>query len=65
MRLTNADPTRTASVTSTLRPLSALSETERATALARFEQLRPVLEDSLPLARLARELQVPRRTLQR
>jgi putative transposase len=45
--------------------LSALSEAQRAAALTRFEQLRPALEDNVPLARLARELRVPRRTVQR
>ncbi len=45
--------------------LSALSEDQRAAALARFEQLRPLLEDNVPLARLARELHLPRRTVQR
>jgi putative transposase len=45
--------------------LPALSEAQRAAALARFEQLRPALEDNVPLARLARELHLPRRTMQR
>jgi AraC-like DNA-binding protein len=63
--LTNAAPMPAASATPTLRPLSVLSEAERAQALVRFEQLRPALEDSLPLARLARELHLSRRTLQR
>ena len=47
------------------RPLAELSEDQRAAALARFEQLRPALEDNVPLARLARELHVPQRTMQR
>ncbi len=45
--------------------LSTFSEDQRAVALGRFEQLRPALEDNVPLARLARELHVPRRTLHR
>jgi putative transposase len=35
--------------------LSGLSDTERSRALARFEIIRPFLEDAVPLARLARE----------
>src|SRR5579859_1975753 len=45
--------------------LAEFSEDQRTAALARFEQLRPALEDDVPLARLARELHVPRRTVQR
>lgn len=47
------------------RPLASLSEAQRAGALARFGHLRPALEDGVPLARLARDLQVPPRTMQR
>ena len=47
------------------RPLTAPSESERATAFERFAQLRPTTEGSLPLAALARELGRSPRTLQR
>jgi putative transposase len=42
-----------------------MTDAQRAAALARFDVLRPVLEDHVPLASLARELHVPLRTLQR
>src|SRR5882762_218616 len=65
MKLMGADPMN-AMHTAALQPqlLSAFSEDQRAAALARFEQLRPALEDNVPLARLALELHMPRRTVQ-
>jgi putative transposase len=45
--------------------LSRLSEDERALALARFQILRPFLEDGLPLARVAREHNLLLRTARR
>src|SRR5260370_23328245 len=41
------------------------SESERTQALERFYVIRPFLEDSVPLAQIARERAVPRRTLTR
>jgi transposase len=41
------------------------SELARAHALERFYLLRPCLEDGVPLAQIAREQQVPLRTVQR
>jgi putative transposase len=45
--------------------LNALGEAERRRALEQFYWLRPVLEEGVPLQRLARERGVPRRTAQR
>ena len=45
--------------------LSGLSENERRRALARFEIIRPFLEDAVPLARLARERNIVLRTARR
>jgi putative transposase len=45
--------------------LVALSEAERERALARFYQLRPVLEEGVPLQRLAHDQRIPIRTAQR
>jgi putative transposase len=45
--------------------LSALSEQERASAFARYQQLRPHLEDGAPLPRVAREAGLPLRTADR
>ena len=42
-----------------------LSEAERERALKRFHRLRPVLEEGVPLQRLAREQRIPVRTAQR
>jgi hypothetical protein len=39
--------------------LVALSEAERERALARFYQLRPVLEEGVPLQRLAHDQRIP------
>src|SRR5438552_1297121 len=47
------------------RLLTALSESERATAFERFVQLRTTTEGSVPLAALAREVGLSPRTLQR
>src|SRR4051794_18117002 len=47
------------------RPLTDYSEVARTTALARFQQLRPHLEDGVPLTHLARQHEVPLRTMQR
>jgi putative transposase len=47
------------------RPLASLSEAQRAGALARFARLRPALEGGVALARLARDLGAPPRTVQR
>lgn len=47
------------------RTLAALSELERAQALARYQQLRPALEDGVPLAQVAREHHLALRTAQR
>src|SRR4051812_7288854 len=47
------------------RPLTSFSEPARSRALDRFTQLRPHLEDGVPLTRLAQEHQVPLRTVQR
>src|SRR5262245_55060290 len=47
------------------RALSALSERARARALARFDLLRPCLEDGVPLTRLARARGVALRTAER
>ena len=43
--------------------LDGLSDTERDQALNRFWLLRPYLEDGVPLARLAREKDIPLRTM--
>lgn len=45
--------------------LDGLPEAERQSALDRFRLLQPHLEEGLPLAQLAREAGLPRRTLQR
>ena len=45
--------------------LADYPEAARAEALAHFAQLRPHLEDGVPLTRLARQLAVSLRTLQR
>jgi hypothetical protein len=45
--------------------LSGLSDNERRRALARFEIIRPFLEDGVPLTRLARERQIVLRTARR
>jgi putative transposase len=45
--------------------LSGLCDTERSRALARFEIIRPFLEDGVPLTRLARERQIVLRTARR
>ena len=45
--------------------LVGLSEAEREGALKRFYRLRPVLEEGVPLQRLAREQRIPVRTAQR
>ena len=45
--------------------LVALSEAERERALARFYQLRPVLEEGVSLQRLAHDQHIPIRTAQR
>lgn len=45
--------------------MTALSETDRQMALARFQMLRPHLEDGVPLIRLAQQHGLPLRTLQR
>src|SRR5689334_24297725 len=41
------------------------SENERTQALERFYVIRPFLEESVPLAQIARERAIPRRTLTR
>ena len=46
-------------------PLSGLSEAERAQAFERFELLRPVLEEGVPLARVARDRGIALRTARR
>ena len=46
-------------------PLTSLTEVRRAQAQARFAFLRPVLEEGVPLSRLAREGGIPLRTAQR
>jgi putative transposase len=48
-----------------LASLSSLSDDERTLALARFQILRPFLEDGVPLARVAREQNVILRTARR
>ncbi len=45
--------------------LTALSPLQTDTALARYQVLRPALEEDVPLARLAREAGIPLRTAQR
>jgi putative transposase len=45
--------------------LSGLSDNQRRRALARFEIIRPFLEDAVPLTRLARERQIVLRTARR
>jgi putative transposase len=45
--------------------LSSLSDDERTLALARFQILRPFLEDGVPLARVAQEQNVILRTARR
>jgi putative transposase len=42
-----------------------MSEADRAQALERYQQLRPALEDGVPLAHVAQEHQIPLRTAQR
>ncbi len=42
-----------------------MSEADRAQALERYQQLRPALEDGVPLAHVARSQQIPLRTAQR
>jgi putative transposase len=44
---------------------ATLSEADRAQALERYQQLRPALEDGVPLAQVAQEHQIPLRTAQR
>ena len=48
-----------------LAPLTGLSEARRDRALARWQVLRPHVEDGVALARLAADYGVPLRTLQR
>jgi putative transposase len=45
--------------------LAALSEAERERALARFYQLRPAIEEGVPLQCLANDQRIPIRTAQR
>ena len=45
--------------------LTSLSEAERTAAQARFTQLRPHLQEGVPLAKVARDQGLPLRTLQR
>ena len=45
--------------------LSSLSDDERARALARFQKIRPFLEEDIPLAQLAREQNIVLRTARR
>ncbi len=45
--------------------LAARSPMQTDTALARYQVLRPALEEAVPLARLAREAGIPLRTAQR
>ena len=52
-------------VTSGLSALTALSEAQRAAALARFRQLQPALEGGVPVAAVARALGLSVRTAQR
>jgi len=47
------------------RTTAAMSEAERALALERYQQLRPVLEDGVPLAQVVRNQHIPLRTAQR
>jgi transposase len=51
--------------TSRVTPLTALTDEERARALARFRLLQPYVEDGVPLARLARQQGMALRTAQR
>ena len=46
------------------RSTAAMSEAERDLALERYQQLRPALEDGVPLAQVAQEHQIPLRTAQ-
>src|SRR5215813_6362087 len=46
-------------------PLTALTDQERAQAVARFEILRPFFHDDVPLTQIARQQQLPLRTLTR
>jgi putative transposase len=46
-------------------PLSALTEQERAQAMARFNVLQPFLEDEVELRQLAQQQQLALRTLRR
>lgn len=46
------------------RVLTALTDEERAQAMARFQIIRPFLEEGIPLSRLAREQEIPLRTAQ-
>lgn len=45
--------------------LAGLSELQRAKAFERYEVLRPVVEDGMPLTKVAKEADVPLRTAQR
>jgi hypothetical protein len=45
--------------------LTGLSAAQRSQALERFTRLQRYLDDGVPLAQLAREQQIPRRTLHR
>jgi putative transposase len=47
------------------RSTAAMSEADRAQALERYQQLRPALEDGVPLAQVAQEHRIPLRTAQR
>jgi transposase InsO family protein len=63
-----ADAAATPAFSSALPALPALTylaETERNRAFARFQLLRPFLEDGVPLARLSRQHQLPLRTMRR
>jgi putative transposase len=46
-------------------PLTALTETQRAQAYARFTLLRPFLQERIPLPQIARQQSLPLRTLRR
>ena len=46
-------------------PRTALAEHERTLAFTRFEQLKPYLEDGVPLTRVATAANLPLRTAQR
>lgn len=51
--------------TTAWRPLSALSEQERAVAQARYDLLRPCVEEGISMTEVARQHRLPRRTMQR